>query len=182
MNRKFNQLFYFFRSSALSVIIVFTLSCQSQKSTLDWFNTLPTLEKSDPEFLKGPYLQNVTPNSIEIMWESEQPYVGKVQYGKGESLGNNVTETDSNTIHKLKLTGLDIETEYFYQVVASGKKTSIYHFKTAVDTDNPFSFASYGDSRNGSFNHLKNSNLILSKKPNFVVHNGDFVERGSVYK
>lgn len=136
----------------------------------------------DSAFLKGPYLQNVKTDGITIMWESKQPAIGRVVFGKSKSFDNEVAKIDSTTIHEVILTGLDIETVYHYQVISETVKSKIYTFKTGVRIDSPFSFATYGDNKNGPFNHEKIANLVLSKQPNFVIHNGDLVNRGYVYK
>jgi predicted phosphodiesterase len=133
-------------------------------------------------FLKGPYLQNVRPDAITIMWESKEPAIGKVVFGKTPSFGSAAAETASATIHELTLSGLEAETVYHYQVISGGVKSAVYTFKTSAKKDSPFSFVVYGDNKNGPFNHEKNANLILSKNPHFVIHNGDLVDNGKVYK
>jgi len=141
-----------------------------------------TRQTDPPEFLKGPYLQNVKANAITIMWETAKPTIGKVVFGRSKSFGNEVEETDSTTIHEVTLTGLSPETVYYYQAISDGAKSAIHSFKTAVKRNSPFSFAVYGDSRNGPSNHEKIAKLILSKNPNFVIHTGDLVNRGYIYK
>ena len=147
-----------------------------------WFLSIPTFEAQPSQLIKGPYLQNVSENSITIMWESTQPLVGKVRYGKLSVNEYEEVEGDSPTIHEVVLTGLTTETDYRYQVVSGDFKSEIFTFKTAVKKDSPFSFAAYGDNKAGPFNYRRVAKLISSKDPNFVFHNGDFVQRGNVYR
>ena len=85
--------------------------------------------------------------------------------------------------HKFDLTGLDIECKYYYRITNDENISSpIYTFHTAIKKDTPFSFIAYGDNKNGPFNHEKIANLVLKERPNFVVHNGDLVDRGGALK
>ncbi len=79
------------------------------------------------------------------------------------------------------LNDLEPATKYYYQVVTAGLESEIHSFYTEVEEDDPFSFVTYGDNKNGPFNHEKVANLALSKDPNFAIHNGDLVNRGGVY-
>jgi len=133
-------------------------------------------------FLKGPYLQNIRPDGITILWESKKPSAGKIEFGKTPDLGMAFTESDTNSLHEITLTGLETETTYYYQAVSGGVKSEIFSFKTSVRKETPFSFIFYGDNKNGPHVHEKNADLILSKKPDFVIHNGDLVDDGTIYK
>ncbi|UCH63956.1 MAG: metallophosphoesterase [Fidelibacterota bacterium] len=132
--------------------------------------------------LKGPYLQNVKTDGITVMWESAKPTIGEVVFGKSKSFGDTILETDSTAVHEVVLSGLDAETVYYYQVSQGGIKSGTYTFKTAVREDSPFSFAAYGDNKSGPFMHERVTDQILAWDPDLVVHNGDLVERGGVYK
>jgi tetratricopeptide (TPR) repeat protein len=132
--------------------------------------------------IKGPYVQNVKTDGITIMWESKKATTGTVLFGKNRSLKNKIAENDTTRFHEIQLSGLKIETLFYYQVVSGESKSDVITFKTAVRKDSPFRFAVYGDNKSGPFNHEKNANLIASKKPDFVLHNGDLVNRGYVYK
>ena len=140
--------------------------------------------KQDPThlFLIGPYVQNVRSDGITISWEDEVISEGMVHYGKTKELGHTLSDARNSNLHELMLTGLDPETVYFYQVESAGKKSEVFHFRTAVNENSPFSFAVYGDNKNGPFNHEKLARLISENEPDFVLHNGDLVERGGVHK
>lgn len=163
-------------------LTVFLMTLGYGQDTESWFLSIPTFEAQPSQLIKGPYLQNVSENSITIMWESTQPLVGKVRYGIISVDEFEEVEGDSPTIHEVALTGLNTETDYQYQVISGDFKSEIFTFKTAVKKDSPFSIAAYGDNKSGPFNYRRVAKLIYSKQPNFVFHNGDFVQRGNVYR
>ena len=132
--------------------------------------------------IKGPYLQNVKSDGITIMWESAKPTAGKVMFGQDSSCSNIVLEADYTTIHEVILTGLDAETVYHYYVSQDSIKSGTYTFKTAVHEDSPFSFITYGDNKSGPFMHERVTDQILTWDPDFVLHVGDMVNRGNIYK
>ncbi len=133
-------------------------------------------------FLKGPYLQNVRPDGITILWESNTPSAGKIEFGKTPDLGMEFTEGDTNSIHEITLNGLEMETFYYYRAVSGDAESESFRFKTSVHEESQFSFIFYGDNKNGPHVHEKNADLILSKKPDFVIHNGDLVDDGTIYR
>lgn len=70
---------------------------------------------------RGPYLQSPTHESVIIMWRTDQNMSTKVWYGT-DSLNLNLTNENSATVkdHKIKLTGLQNGTKYYYKVGAIG--------------------------------------------------------------
>jgi len=133
-------------------------------------------------FLKGPYVQKLRQTEITIVWESDSSNPGVVYYGKDDNLNLNVKTTEQADVQKVTLKNLEPENTYSYQVEVNGEKSELRKFRTAVKEGSKFTFAAYGDNKNGPFNHKKISDLILSYNPLFVANNGDLVERGSVYK
>ncbi len=139
-------------------------------------------EQESTVFVKGPYLQNVKPNSITIMWESAKPEIGKIEYGIGGVGEFEAVEPRLTKIHEITLVGLQPGTVYQYRAISGEAASGIYTFKTGGKKGSPFSFVAYGDNKNGPFNFLRIVELIRSKRPDFVIHNGDFVDRGKVKK
>ncbi|MCE7909786.1 MAG: hypothetical protein DYH02_15705 [Candidatus Omnitrophica bacterium COP1] len=64
----------------------------------------------------GPYLQNFTPNSIVIMWETDKPCEGWVEYGSSTALGQKA-EGVATCTHEIEIKGLEPATRYYYKVV-----------------------------------------------------------------
>ncbi|MGH9341910.1 MAG: phytase [Acidobacteriota bacterium] len=133
------------------------------------------------EIVKGPYLQNVKTDGITIMWESDRPTVGIVQYGRTPGYGATAEEEEPRRIHEIVLTGLEVETLYHYQVLSGSDASPDRTFRTAVRADSPFHFVYYGDNKNGPHMHRTNAARISSEDPYLVLQCGDLVNRGDVY-
>lgn len=82
-----------------------------------------------------PYLQNASPNSIFIMWETDSGDESIVEWGLTENLGNTTIGTafqssGNSRIHEVKLEGLQRFTRYYYRVKTENSTSEIYKFKT----------------------------------------------------
>ena len=66
---------------------------------------------------RGPYLQQATPNSIIIKWQTNVATITKVNYGVLlPSLLSTAVSTITSTNHEIKITGLLPYTKYFYSL------------------------------------------------------------------
>jgi len=92
-----------------------------------------------------PYLQNVTTDSIEIMWKTDSSLAGKVSYGLTSSYGKTSTETSPATFHKAVISGLLPNTVYHYKVTCGDFTSADSTFKTAPIAGSPFNFIVLGD-------------------------------------
>ena len=141
--------------------------------------------------IKGPYLQNLSKNSVTIMWETDLPSTSEVYYGEGLS----AKEDAPKTIHEITLRELKPDTIYFYHVlsrvpedrrlpkgVPSYVLSKVYSFKTAIEQGEPFKFIVYGDSRSNPEIHSKLAKLMEKASPAFLVNTGDLVSRGQNYR
>jgi Calcineurin-like phosphoesterase/Purple acid Phosphatase, N-terminal domain len=82
-----------------------------------------------------PYLQDGSPNSIHILWETDSQEESTVEYGLTAALGSTATGiayTSSNAynIHEVKLENLQRFTTYYYRVKTGAAISAIHHFKT----------------------------------------------------
>jgi len=126
-----------------------------------------------------PYLQNVTPDGITIMWGTAgQTGSGTVYYGS--TLGtytDSVTSTNSAGIHTAIISGLSADQTLYYYVAADGDTVGQddpdYYFTTAPAADAPFRFVAYGDSRSNPPIHGIVVGLIRSHSPAIVINSGD---------
>jgi predicted MPP superfamily phosphohydrolase len=101
---------------------------------------------------RGPYLQVLTPESIQICWSTDIPCNSKVIFGN--SLGGqnlSVSDTVLKTDHFINLNGLSSATFYYYSIgtitnVLAGN-TDSYRFKTAPanGTVSPYRIWALGD-------------------------------------
>ncbi|NOZ09029.1 MAG: hypothetical protein GXO91_09200 [FCB group bacterium] len=101
-----------------------------------------------------PYLQSPTPNSMYICWHSALSTESLVNYGLTESLGQQGSGTtqilDGQTYwHTVQLSGLQPDTEYFYQCVTDSASSPVSSFRTPPENnyEGHIRFAVYGDSR-----------------------------------
>ena len=69
-----------------------------------------------PQLTRGPYLQQVTSESIIIRWRTDIPSSSRIDYGITLDYGNSVTDPSLTTEHKVKLTGLNPGTKYYYTI------------------------------------------------------------------
>ena len=77
----------------------------------------------------NPYLQNVTPTSMTVMWESREAMKGTVEFGQNGGYNETVAETVAVKIHEIQLAGLHSDTTYNYRV-ATGNNSyfeAFYH-------------------------------------------------------
>ncbi len=161
-------------------------------------------QKKEAVFLIKPYLQDATPNSIKIMWETTKGEESIVEWGLSKNLGGkthgksydvNFSET---RIHEVKLVKLKRFTEYYYRA-KTGKATSeIYRFKTPPFASDykSFNIIAMSDMQYDSNNPDKYSEIVsegvlaylkkelpgnLSDNLALVMIPGDLVENGTKY-
>lgn len=82
-----------------------------------------------------PYLQDALPNSIYILWETDDQNNGTVEWGLTEDLGNSVTATSeviegAYRVNAGFVEGLERFTTYYYKVVSGEAESPVYSFKT----------------------------------------------------
>ena len=67
-------------------------------------------------FKKGPYLQDISQNSVRIIWETDSSTKGRVIYGYKGSMDKSIEESSAGTLHNILIEGLMPDKEYEYQV------------------------------------------------------------------
>src|SRR5437588_1584069 len=83
--------------------------------------------KKDPlKFLVTPYLQLPTTDGITIMWETDQPASGKVEYGLTRELGSVAEAPKASKLHEVRLGALKRGTKYFYRVASDGLRSDVF--------------------------------------------------------
>jgi len=130
------------------------------------------------KIIKGPYLQQLTPDSIVIMWETNTAADSQVDYDDGVSGPLSFYVDESVKIHEIQLTGLAADTEYYYTVTSGTKTSPTSTFATAPDTERDFRFVAYGDTRTNANAHAAVIQGIINSAPEIVIHTGDLVENG----
>ncbi len=146
-----------------------------------------------------PYLQTPTESSITVCWHSDLSSESVVEYGVSETLGSVVTGEhtdfgDGVIWHWAQLTGLQPETDYFYQCRTDTASSSIHVLRTQPpqNADDRFiRFAVYGDNRTDTNKHAEVVRAMRDKvdeiygenlhhQLNLVMNVGDIVTDGRV--
>ena len=157
------------------------------------------------EFVVQPYLQNATPNSISILWEtdSDSPSIvewGLVQFLNESTSGNSFTNYGNSKIHTVELTDLTPNTRYYYRVVVGNydSYSDLHDFITPPDPSSEASFRIIAMSdmqRDGSnpnkFDEIIHDGVIdylsdeysddIAEELAMVLIPGDLVVTGSSY-
>lgn len=106
--------------------------------------------------LRGPYLQAATSNSIVVRWRTDVLIRGQVRFGTSpDRLDRTVRDSTLVSEHKVKLTGLDPATRYYYSI-GSYRDTlqSGNYFETppTPGAEGLYRIAAVGDCGNNSIN------------------------------
>ena len=139
-------------------------------------------EQDASTFYITPYLQNVTPSSMTVMWETHDAVKGTVRFGEGGRYNQSVSEREPVKIHEVHIEGLKTGTTYSYRVPTSDDADFKASFTTAPEpgTEN-WRLVVYGDNRSNPETHRGNVEQIMKLKPGIILNSGDLVARGREY-
>lgn len=145
-------------------------------------------------FTAGPYLNNATTKSMDVVWETDRPADFVVQYGTELPLKQKVelnTQTlrpeqrqNPNNIFKATLKDLEPGTPYFYNIVAvarDGKtmESGTLTFSTPAPNMPSYSFGVIGDTEARPHINDRIAKLLWDERPNFVLLVGDLTDGGT---
>ncbi|VTS05766.1 purple acid phosphatase family protein [Tuwongella immobilis] len=93
-------------------------------------------------------------------------------------------ETDLNLVHQhtAEFTKLKPKTKYAYRVGDGNNWSEWFHFETASDKPDPFTFVYYGDAQNNLrefWSRVLRESLRDAPKPAFLLHAGDLINDGT---
>ena len=165
--------------------------------------TLTARNNQAQTFVVQPYLQDATPHSIRIMWETSVGEGSVVMWGTDETLGNSSSGTSFSTqgsamMHEVHLTGLDRFTTYYYRAVTGQASAQIQSFKTPpfASDEQSFRFVAMSDMQksgsdpdkydeiihDGVLDYLEqNLTGVASEDLALVLIPGDLVDSGNIY-
>ena len=128
----------------------------------------------------GPYLQAVTTDSIQVLWEADVPSTGEVRFGTDPTMTSSEPSAGSGTMHQVQLTGLAPSTMYHYQVLSSAGDSSPFTFLTAPLPNEPFNLVFIGDTRTNHWDHedVVEKMVEVVGYPDLIVNTGDLVDDG----
>jgi acid phosphatase type 7 len=130
-----------------------------------------------PRMVKGPYLQDLAPKSITVMWQMDVPQPATlVVEGPG---GTRTQAVPAARIVEARVSGLEPSSRYRYRVTA-GDASWAGEFATAPPEgkDVPHSFVVVGDSRYFVEQHRRVVQRMSQEVPDFVLGTGDMVDEG----
>ena len=130
-----------------------------------------------PTMLKGPYLQDLAPTSITVMWEMESPQPATLTVeGPG---GRRTQQVGADRLAEATIDGLEPSSRYRYRVESGGESWAGEFATSPADgTAVPFSFIVVGDSRGSIEQHRRVVNRMSQEVPDFVLGTGDMVDEG----
>lgn len=137
------------------------------------------------DFAIQPYLQNVTKNSITVMWETTRPGSSVVNFGETAKVETKSVDQKRTYIHEVTLDDLQPETQYFYRIASKddqGEELTgeVLTFQTANHAETPFTFAIMSDTQGNPEVSGKFAKMAWAHRPNFLMHPGDLVSTGTV--
>jgi hypothetical protein len=130
-------------------------------------------------FAYGPYMQNVTPGSLTLIWFARE---GGSASGQVSLRGpNGKLRTAKATVsgpagRAVFAQGLAADTQYTYEVTLADGTAARGQAGTAPQKPRPFRFIAYGDTRTHVKIHAYLLGRMLARKPAFILHTGDFPE------
>ncbi|NOZ03411.1 MAG: T9SS type A sorting domain-containing protein [FCB group bacterium] len=144
-----------------------------------------------PAMVRYPYLQNVTQNSVDVMWgtyaTSGTLYWGTSSGVYTDSVSSTVFEdAGGRQVHTATITGLTPgQTVYYYVISGSdtvGLDDPSYHAVTAPAGDASFRFIDMGDSHYKPVAFPRIIKSMISHDPDLVISTGDLSKAGYIWQ
>ncbi|MCC5937093.1 MAG: fibronectin type III domain-containing protein [Lunatimonas sp.] len=154
-----------------------------------------------------PFLQNASPSSMYITWETDSGEESIVEYGLSKNLDLHATGNlshvayENSFLHQVTLRNLRSATRYYYRVKTGGFISPVYEFVTPPDPEkdtlNPFRLLIFSDSQidgqlpdkleetvhQGILKYFNTSpENPLNNNLAMVLVTGDLVARGKIYE
>ncbi|MGC4045521.1 MAG: metallophosphoesterase [Armatimonas sp.] len=136
-----------------------------------------------PLTLIGPYLQDASSDQMTIVWETDVPCTGTLEWGLEGEPGQQAQAKSEGNLHSATLTGLKPGTMYRYRARSGDVIGPEYSFRT-LPTSGAFAFTAWGDSQvNARTNNNRdvfrqNVSAMACRAMAFSVGVGDLVEQG----
>ena len=140
-------------------------------------DSLP-LEVQTPAFDGGleldPYLQQLTSQSVTIVWQTFTPAATSLDFGRaGEPLVNVARDNRTDRGHAVTVSGLAPDTLYDYRWESGGQLGTIRQFRTLPATVSAFSFGAIGDFGIPTSASSANLRRLSNDKIDFAITTGD---------
>jgi phosphodiesterase/alkaline phosphatase D-like protein len=119
--------------------------------------TTPAAQDTTPPEISNVTSNNVSHESTDITWDTDEPATTQVEYGTTTNYGSTTT-LDANlvTAHSAVLTGLTPETEYHYRVISTDAASN-----TTTSEDFTFTTAAAPDTTAPVISNVASSNVTV---------------------
>ena len=131
-----------------------------------------------PVFLAPPYLQNVSPTGITIMWETPGEFPGYVEYQESMYAPPARVEVKPAALAQVHLDDLQPGRSYMYRVVLAGQAGPWHTFRTAPAQAAAVRFTVWADSQSHPEIFEPLVDHMARFRPDLAVGVGDNVGRG----
>ena len=145
------------------------------------FSLIPRLRRTTP------YMQNITRDSLTIMWESHPPTNSWLRYRQhGSDVWTEIHQSGAIQIHQIQIDGFEPGSDYEYQISLDGsgewRPVKPATFSTPALDNSTYRVVVYGDTRTEYEQHQIVADAILASYPDIIFHVGDLVESGKNYE
>ena len=129
-------------------------------------------------FTRGPFLQNSSTSSIQIVWKTPYPTATFVNYGSGQNFDRHYSDTNLVITHVATLSELESDTLYKYQIGSSNHTTTarspVFQFRSFKKTG-VIRFAVLGDTGSGTTAQFDMAAVLSAANPDLTIINGDIL-------
>jgi len=106
--------------TGVNVIAVEVHQVNIGSSDISFDFTLQLNQVGYTKIVRGPYLQNASPNSIVVKWRTALPAESIIRYSLNPIiLNDSVSDTVLKTEHEIEITGLNPNSKYYYEIANS---------------------------------------------------------------
>lgn len=127
---------------------------------------------------RGPFLQQMQPRSVRILWRTPVPVTARLRYGMNTGLDRELVWSEPRTSHVAILTNLEPATEWFYRIELAGSNsaavTPIWSFRTPPERGS-LRFVVVGDTGSGTLPMLQVASCLSTAAMDLILHTGDLV-------
>lgn len=131
-----------------------------------------------------PYINHIQSNKVSISWETNEPCITEIKYGKSSNLEHSVRiENNGQLIQNVILDRLHPETTYYYQLKSKNAdgdtlSTALLTFQTSKVDQNAFLFGIVSDTESRPQINRRVGELLWDERPDFLIHLGDLTDGG----
>lgn len=134
-----------------------------------------------PSLVRGPIVQRVGERAATVVFDTDLPSRGRVDYGATPELGSTAASAGGALAvhHVVELRDLPPAAPVHYRVVVDGVAGPVYALHTAPAAGEVVRIAVYGDVRGGHETHARLIEAMAAEAPDMVLVTGDLVLRGT---